>query len=342
MAYAEGLKEYIDVNGNNAYDAGIDTLVDMGDAYRDDNENGQYDVGEFVIPKGGTTVCAGAGGAAPARANTCTGSAIQATTVRQETVLLFASSAAAFTVVQDAWFAADTFVVVRVNSAGHPLLPMPAGTTVTATTASTGCKIGTVTPSVVPNTAPGLPTSQLGSIHSIPLSGCGGTSIFISAASPGGLVTSFPYAVPALPTVCTPPQYLQYGVCVTPDTTAPVFTSVPAIDIVLTPTPHARLTVMINEAGTGYYMLKACSLNAPPPAVPAWTCPTAPSPAALLISGTPVSLSAGIPTEVTLPTSPGIIYRLYFIAVDLYNNKQAAVTEALYPGTTSGPGFPGP
>ncbi len=340
LAYAEGLKEFVDVNGNNAFDSGVDFLADIGDAYRDDNENGQYDAGEFVIPKGGATVCAGAGGASPARANTCTGPAIQAATVRQEAVLLFASSFASFTVVRDAGAGASSFVSVRVNSADHALLPMPAGTTISATTSADGCTIGAITPSVVPNISAGTPGSQRGSVHSIELSCSKGGTIFITATTPGAGVSTFSYDVPATPIVCTPPQYLQNGVCVSPppaDTTPPTFTSVPAIDIVSTPTPHARLTVMINEAGRGYYVLLACTGSGS-----SAVCPAAPSPAALRLSGTQVTLSGGVPFQVDLVTSPGTVYRLYFLAVDSVGNMQASVTEALYPSTTSGPGFPGP
>lgn len=51
LAVAEGEKGYIDNNGNNAWDAGIDTFVhNIGDTFRDDNENGVFDSGEFIYP----------------------------------------------------------------------------------------------------------------------------------------------------------------------------------------------------------------------------------------------------------------------------------------------------
>ena len=62
----------------------------IGDAYRDDNENGAFDAGEFVIPRGGTLACAGSGGSFPSRANTC--DLGLATTVREQGVILFSSS----------------------------------------------------------------------------------------------------------------------------------------------------------------------------------------------------------------------------------------------------------
>ena len=51
LAVAEGEKAYIDNNENNAWDESIDTLVhNIGDTFRDDNENGTFEKGEFTYP----------------------------------------------------------------------------------------------------------------------------------------------------------------------------------------------------------------------------------------------------------------------------------------------------
>nr|WP_317199078.1 hypothetical protein [uncultured Psychrobacter sp.] len=51
LAVAEGEKAYIDKNQNNAWDRGIDTLVhNIGDTFRDDNESGFFEIGEFTYP----------------------------------------------------------------------------------------------------------------------------------------------------------------------------------------------------------------------------------------------------------------------------------------------------
>lgn len=51
LAVAEGEKAYIDQNENNAWDQGVDTLVhNIGGTFRDDNENGTFEVGEFTYP----------------------------------------------------------------------------------------------------------------------------------------------------------------------------------------------------------------------------------------------------------------------------------------------------
>ena len=51
LAVVEGEKSYIDLNQNNAWDEEEDILVhNIGDTFRDDNENGTFEVGEFTYP----------------------------------------------------------------------------------------------------------------------------------------------------------------------------------------------------------------------------------------------------------------------------------------------------
>lgn len=52
LAYVEGEKSFIDVNGTNIWNNSVDTLLhNIGSFYRDDNENGVYDndIGELYI-----------------------------------------------------------------------------------------------------------------------------------------------------------------------------------------------------------------------------------------------------------------------------------------------------
>lgn len=197
LAFAEGLKQFTDANGNNAYDPGTDAILDQGDAYRDDNENGSYDVGEFVIPKGGNVSCAGAGGTFPSRTNTCTGSSL-ATTVRQQAVILFSSSRALVSLVKAPTNSAVTSFTVKLNSFDNPLLPMPSGTSVTATAQASTCTVGSNTQPVVPNVPPqpGSPGEDLGTTTSIGLTGCSGTVVTVRVTSPNGTPTTFDVAVP--------------------------------------------------------------------------------------------------------------------------------------------------
>ena len=53
IAYVEGDKAYSDLNGDNVYTAGIDSLLDnIGNFFRDDNEDLKYNPGEFVYKRG--------------------------------------------------------------------------------------------------------------------------------------------------------------------------------------------------------------------------------------------------------------------------------------------------
>ena len=206
LAYAEGLKEFTDLNGNNAYDSGADTLIDIGDAYRDDNEDAVYNSssGEFLIQTGGSTICTGSGRPFPSRANTCTGNVIQSATVRQQAVLMFASSNALFTVTREADGTKVSSVAdVRINSANNVLLPMPAGTTISVSTLSytfaPGATVGTVSvvSPIVPNVAPGTLGTQLGTISSLKVEGYGtGTKFRITATSPSKSVSNYDYTMP--------------------------------------------------------------------------------------------------------------------------------------------------
>ena len=209
LAFLEGTKDYVDVNGNNRYDAGIDTLVQMGDAYRDDNENGSYDSasGEFVIPRGGALACPGSGLPFPSVVNTC--DANLATTVRQQTVLLYSSSQPKLTVTTPISISGISFTL---NSLDNLLLPMPAGTTVTAQAsgqstalgATVYCAVDKIYGATVPNVSPGLPGDNLGTQHTVTLKDCatGGTnSVAVTITTPGangvaGLATTFVYTIP--------------------------------------------------------------------------------------------------------------------------------------------------
>ncbi len=60
LAYLEGDKQYTDIDGDNNYTMGIDKLVkNIGDFFRDDNENNSYDsdTGEFIYKRGQTGLC---------------------------------------------------------------------------------------------------------------------------------------------------------------------------------------------------------------------------------------------------------------------------------------------
>ncbi|RZJ20898.1 MAG: hypothetical protein EON51_13580 [Acinetobacter sp.] len=73
LAYLEGDKSYNDNNGDNLYTVGTDTLTsNIGDFFRDDDENTLYTVGEFLYKKAaGALQCAASSITQPNIPNTC-------------------------------------------------------------------------------------------------------------------------------------------------------------------------------------------------------------------------------------------------------------------------------
>lgn len=199
LAYASGTKDYADNNANNRYDSG-DTLVNIGDAYRDDNENAAFDTGEFRIPRGGASSCAGAGEPFPAVANTC--DTLLATTVRQQTVILFSSTTPRIVPITTSASLLDFFL--GSGGAGNTNLPMPSGTTIAAETSdqtasnSLSCSVEKIFGSTVPNIPPGTdPNANLNTRHQITLAGCAtGDIVVIKITPPSGLVNNFSITLP--------------------------------------------------------------------------------------------------------------------------------------------------
>ena len=62
IAFVEGDKSYTDINGDNSYTVGVDSLIrNIGEFFRDDNENNQYDsvLGEFVYRRDAANLACG-------------------------------------------------------------------------------------------------------------------------------------------------------------------------------------------------------------------------------------------------------------------------------------------
>jgi hypothetical protein len=195
LAFTEGTKDYVDVNGNNHYDAGVDTLLLIGDAYRDDNENGVYDAagtGEFVVGRGGVVACASVGEPFPSRANTCDTSL--ATTVRQQAVILYSSS----TPLIDVTTFNSSVLQFNLRSADHPLLPMPAGTTVAVDASGGTCALDKVFGTTVPNVSPTTnPLADLATSHLATFKTCAsGDFVQVTIKTPSGLSTQQLFFIP--------------------------------------------------------------------------------------------------------------------------------------------------
>lgn len=199
LAFTSGTKDYVDVNGNNRFDAGTDTLVRIGDAYRDDDEDALFDgaAGEFVVPRGGREACPSAGAPFPSRGGTC--DSVLATTVRQQTVIMFSSSTANLKDVSRTAGSID----FKLTSDFNPLLPMPAGTSVAASTKdntqgnNAACVVSRVLGSTVINRTPGTdPLGDRSTAHSVQLDKCAtGDQVFIIITSPSGVETNFQFTL---------------------------------------------------------------------------------------------------------------------------------------------------
>lgn len=202
LAYTEGTKDYLDANFNNSFDAG-DTLTQLGDAYRDDNENATFGAGEFRIPRnvsGGA--CSDAGAPFPSITGSC--DLLLATTVRQQVTILFSSSSpvmsASVTTAVTGTATLPTGVNFSLGSLEHPNLPMPAGTLVAVTAVDSNTSDGAAcaisfgpTNTPIPNIAPGTnPLANLATNHAVVLKECrAGDSAIIDVTAPSGLKTTF-------------------------------------------------------------------------------------------------------------------------------------------------------
>jgi hypothetical protein len=181
LAYVEGEEDFVDVNGNNIYDAG-DRFTDLGRAFRDDNgtavtgANGVYDTGEFQVPRVSAAACvAGAG---------CAGDGVWgAADVRKQATIVFATGSAAIT-----GTASATMLNLIIADRNGNSMPTGTDVAVEAGTAAEGstpgkCGADKAFSAKIANT---LTPSQF----NIPLVGCiAGSFVNVTTTSPAGLVT---------------------------------------------------------------------------------------------------------------------------------------------------------
>lgn len=200
LAFAEGTKTFTDNDSNNTFGSG-DTLIDMGDAYRDDNENGTYDSGEFVLLRGGKSGCPTSFWGTPSRADSCDSSTV-ATTVRKQVVLIMSGKDATFNLTS----ASTNAIQFRLNDGNSTgLNPMPYGTTISATAVdntsgnSLSCTVVSTTPAVVRNIPTKENTSaQLGTDHTVTLTGCAtGDQVRVTVTTPLNEETNRTFTIPS-------------------------------------------------------------------------------------------------------------------------------------------------
>jgi len=206
LAYLAGEESFDDANGNNVWDTG-ETVYNMGQPYRDDNHNNQFDGTDQPVGTtnlSATSACTPAGLAYLSIAGTCDGTWTPAILVRQPIRLYLSGDIARITTamitagllyrvtITDA----ATFSSVAPAYAG----PMAFGTSVSAVASSTAgtCQVvGAVAPSTVLNAS--APTTHDINLNNL---GCGGggaaniTTITITVNSTNNIQTTATIVIP--------------------------------------------------------------------------------------------------------------------------------------------------
>jgi Bacterial Ig-like domain (group 1) len=207
LAYTEGTKDYVDSNSSNSFDAG-DNLIQLGDAYRDDNEDGVFNAANdgFRISRNVSgAACTSQGAPFPSITGTCDN--LLATTVREQATIMFSSSSPVLSapVLTDDVDGNPISLVFTMGSFDHPLLPMPAGTIIEATAVDTTAGNGVTcavtfgpTGTPLPNISPGTnPSASLATSHEVNLKDCrAGDRLVIDVTVPSKLKTPIPFTLP--------------------------------------------------------------------------------------------------------------------------------------------------
>lgn len=189
MAYVPGEEDFIDADFNNQYDIG-EKFTDMGNAYRDDNEDSLFSVGEFSVPRAGSLSCnpasaspkQGDGTGLPGengRPNTCDG-AWGSNEVRKQAIIILASGNAIITPTSTL----KTNLSVTVTDLNKN--SMPTGTTITAEkqSGSDACVVGKLFPNIIVNR---YGAQTVG----VSLDKCSASDVVrVTVTSPGGIGTS--------------------------------------------------------------------------------------------------------------------------------------------------------
>jgi len=200
VAYAQGEESFADTNGNNLFDAGTgDTFSDLGQVFIDKNENSAMDVGEYIAGSAANGVWDGNTYVRTTRVFTLSSSAtaprlfeaVDRNTCSDTPLAPFALS-----ISPAGACSAQKLVCVRDGNANADGLggnPVPAGTTLAASTKSTGATVSvdntpvrglTITPTVH------VVTAELTSCGSAATSGAIDLTIQMPSSGPSYKFTS--------------------------------------------------------------------------------------------------------------------------------------------------------
>jgi hypothetical protein len=183
LAYAAGEEDFVDANFNNVYDAG-EPFTDLGNAFRDDNEDGAFNTGEFSVPRTGAISVGNGCPGLLGRPGTCDG-VWGAADVRKQAIIIFASGQVSITAVSQS-VSNLTYSVADVN-----LNSVPTGSTILVTPASTSgnCAIVSGGSAIVAN-------SLSSAVFSTSYANCvNGDSINVKVTTPLGTVTSRSFTI---------------------------------------------------------------------------------------------------------------------------------------------------
>ncbi|MFO1245169.1 MAG: hypothetical protein U1E71_08320 [Ramlibacter sp.] len=188
LAYTPGEEDFVDANFNNVYDAG-ESFTDLGNAYRDDNNSGTYDTGEFTVIRSGGTTC---GGSTNGRPDTCDG-VWGLADVRVQANIVFSTSAGTIsgtltnTVVGTSTLGSLDLLIADLNGNS-----MPTGSLISISVTSannTGC-----TANLPTSTIPNRLTSFRQTVSTAKCQN--GDRLTAIVTSPSGRVTSLNFTVP--------------------------------------------------------------------------------------------------------------------------------------------------
>jgi hypothetical protein len=200
LATAIGEESFTDINGSGYY-VSPDPFANLGEPYRDDNENGKYDLGEYFLDFLHTGVWAGPDGTF--HGITCTGSTAASTcttdtwAIGATATLIMATGAANITILSNGSppYGANSTNAISFNVQDLNRNPLPAGTTVVVTASAT---VGTVTEGNI--TIP-CATNLGGQTYTSFITAAaspGSGEVTITVTSPSGLVTVKNFAASVL------------------------------------------------------------------------------------------------------------------------------------------------
>ena len=187
LGYVPGEEDFVDANFNNSYDVG-ETFTDLGNVYRDDNDNSVFDTGEFTVPRAGGTTCTGG---TNGRVNTCDG-AWGVVDVRAQANVVFSTSFGTITgtltntVVGTSTLGSLDVIIADLNNNS---MATGSAIAVTVTSASSSGCTANLPAATIPNTL--QPFRQI-----ISTAKClTGDRLTVKVTSPSGAVTSRDFTV---------------------------------------------------------------------------------------------------------------------------------------------------